>query len=1256
VVDFVGFFHPLFAVAMATTTITIDLHPMVARHLASEHHTDTLKQAVNQAVPRVRYGPKMKLMLMKEAKLCLSFPMGIPSGIDVKTTISDIIASQVQLTVLELPHHNLVKKALRDKLHTMPQLTVLPSVHVDYDIDLAGFIDLKLHISCPTGIRMSKTVLSRLLGIELSVVGPLHNGWAVADVASPPGAEEATIQKVRRKFSSGFTDHYQGHCVKVKRYLQTTTTVTFVHAASDSSASDAVNRALTALDQLPRNSRAANRLIINTRIQDTVAFAVRGAPGTAAKVPAAPTTSSQNVDGASSLPRASARRPRASSTPHTTTTPLQAAVPHTTHKQRVEVPSGLIGITSSFQKQLSELCGLKVDIYKQAIEINGPASARQHAVSCLAEFWAQVKSCVLNLDVQGRSASIEWCKRHLATYLSRPFQPIDEATALDFQVKHARGIVTVTMNAFGLANGESTVGILLDRLHWELKHRGFDIPETFFDRFSTDRLLYQHLLDEALVFAPFHREKLRLNVFGPLSEIEKATANLTQNLRSFDPHEEEVLGPTEDIVQRLLHPAYKDDWEQLALAIMRKFTVSLTLNQPRSHCNPLFVAVLNGERCRVAEAMAVATQWLQTQTAGLLKLTLELEHPSHEQFLIAEGPLSTASELGVAVTTQSVTPPLQEAYIGTCHILVHEALVSTIAADAILLPATPDLCLSGTDTLTREFAAVRGLTAACAQSIVSDGILKPGTARAVGKLHSTSIIHAAALSLKKGATQYTQAVCNALALMVERGWTSIGIPVRRDLATTQHAHSTIEALRQFAFKHPNTALQVVLFSQGRVGVEAFQQALLCPTTPPPPSAPYKPRFEWFWVEKGWLFDSKKRFSYAQAAQLDEAYSSHKRCVTLTNMPRMVVDLTSMTQAVGDGKPTAVEKQPLTIPSEEYLLELEGYTQRLALYEKQLLERASIVVTQRTPIANIHFHGRQASVEATHNAVLTWYRQHYALRTGLLPALSSKITVGQLLAIPSVQAVVDVEGVIDLTLDHAAKGWSAKCFRSSVPLLSEALSEALVLVKHNVVPEAGTRLGDAWTRHDGSPWTHLHVGSGDLLVAVVGREFNRCERLFQEAGMPNVKLKRVERVQNPRLWVKYTKACEALESQGHERNEKWLFHGTRSIDPTQIARTTGIDFRHSSEGLFGRGAYFAERSEYSAKGRYIHTNAHGEKQMFLAQVAAGKVQPLECHQRDRDMKHPAAGFDSVRGHVLDPDYYAVIVYEVSHSYPAYILTY
>lgn len=99
---------------------------------------------------------------------------------------------------------------------------------------------------------------------------------------------------------------------------------------------------------------------------------------------------------------------------------------------------------------------------------------------------------------------------------------------------------------------------------------------------------------------------------------------------------------------------------------------------------------------------------------------------------------------------------------------------------------------------------------------------------------------------------------------------------------------------------------------------------------------------------------------------------------------------------------------------------------------------------------------------------------------------------------------------------------------------------------------------------------------------------------------------------------------------------------------------GFDPRYSGVGMFGVAYYFAERALYSDTGyRYNVPGVANEAQMFLARIVAGKV---EHRPADSKIKHPSPGFDSVRGLVRSPDFYAYMLYETRMSYPAYLITY
>eukprot|EP00730_Choanoeca_flexa_P001793 TRINITY_DN10784_c0_g2_i1.p1 TRINITY_DN10784_c0_g2~~TRINITY_DN10784_c0_g2_i1.p1 ORF type:complete len:781 (+),score=170.34 TRINITY_DN10784_c0_g2_i1:231-2345(+) len=195
----------------------------------------------------------------------------------------------------------------------------------------------------------------------------------------------------------------------------------------------------------------------------------------------------------------------------------------------------------------------------------------------------------------------------------------------------------------------------------------------------------------------------------------------------------------------------------------------------------------------------------------------------------------------------------------------------------------------------------------------------------------------------------------------------------------------------------------------------------------------------------------------------------------------------------------------------------------------------------------------------------------------------------------------------------------------------------------------------WLRRDGKP-VSLDDDQDDvpMLMEATADEFKMCQDLFQQS-MPSSPLKRVERVQSLSLWHRYSDYVNSIKRdlKGDDVNEQQLFHGTRKTDPTTVVESTGIDFRHSGNGMFGRGTYFAERSSYSNKYCFQDRRA-GNCQMFLAYVAAGNVE--QCESRtDSSRVKPNTGFHSVRGKVSMNDY-AYVIYDVAQSYPGFLLTY
>lgn len=127
--------------------------------------------------------------------------------------------------------------------------------------------------------------------------------------------------------------------------------------------------------------------------------------------------------------------------------------------------------------------------------------------------------------------------------------------------------------------------------------------------------------------------------------------------------------------------------------------------------------------------------------------------------------------------------------------------------------------------------------------------------------------------------------------------------------------------------------------------------------------------------------------------------------------------------------------------------------------------------------------------------------------------------------------------------------------------------------------------------------------------------------------------RIERVQNARLWRNYQKYCKRLsEKQKYPIDERFVWHGTRSTEPSVLWRGTGFDLAFARVGGC---LWYAVENSYSMGGFQYTNPMSGESQVFLALVACGN--PVDCKI-----------IQSGRG-ILN-------VYKNEATYPAYVVTY
>jgi len=125
-----------------------------------------------------------------------------------------------------------------------------------------------------------------------------------------------------------------------------------------------------------------------------------------------------------------------------------------------------------------------------------------------------------------------------------------------------------------------------------------------------------------------------------------------------------------------------------------------------------------------------------------------------------------------------------------------------------------------------------------------------------------------------------------------------------------------------------------------------------------------------------------------------------------------------------------------------------------------------------------------------------------------------------------------------------------------------------------------------------------------------------------------------------------------------KDEQFLFHGAKDLDKMDLILTQGFDFRlaGSSTGtLYGCGTYFARDASYSHDYAPNDHKKH-ERQLIVSRVLVGTK-----GRGTPDLKRPPPKSDgsddlcdSAVDRVIDPSIF--VVFDNSHSYPAYVITY
>uniref|UniRef100_A0A3P9IKF6 Poly [ADP-ribose] polymerase n=1 Tax=Oryzias latipes TaxID=8090 RepID=A0A3P9IKF6_ORYLA len=200
------------------------------------------------------------------------------------------------------------------------------------------------------------------------------------------------------------------------------------------------------------------------------------------------------------------------------------------------------------------------------------------------------------------------------------------------------------------------------------------------------------------------------------------------------------------------------------------------------------------------------------------------------------------------------------------------------------------------------------------------------------------------------------------------------------------------------------------------------------------------------------------------------------------------------------------------------------------------------------------------------------------------------------------------------------------------------------------PAIGTGIPEHWQQMP--PKTTCLVAN----VQAGTPEYNEVLQLFQASCKRNVI--KIDRIQNPALWRSLQiKKSELEVRNGHQNNEKRLFHGT-SEDTVKIINERGFNrvYAGKNAAYFGNGTYFAVNASYSAQDTYSKPNANGEKIMYLCRVLTGDYTLGQQHMIAPPAKSSLSIelFDSVVDKVANPSMF--VIFHDTQAYPEYLITF
>ncbi|WAR21479.1 PAR15-like protein [Mya arenaria] len=161
----------------------------------------------------------------------------------------------------------------------------------------------------------------------------------------------------------------------------------------------------------------------------------------------------------------------------------------------------------------------------------------------------------------------------------------------------------------------------------------------------------------------------------------------------------------------------------------------------------------------------------------------------------------------------------------------------------------------------------------------------------------------------------------------------------------------------------------------------------------------------------------------------------------------------------------------------------------------------------------------------------------------------------------------------------------------------------------------------------------------------------------QTGKPSYNIIRIERIQNPALYMQYCgKKSELEASKSSGIIERWLWHGTRDGSVCKNINEKGFDRNYNTGASLGQGVYFAVDGGTSMS--YCGQDEMGFRRMYYAKVLTGDY--AQSHGAIRtppnkgDPNNPHKTYDSVVDNTANPGVF--VIFHDAQAYPTFLVTF